>query len=103
MTRVLLTRRPDGFSLEARGHSSGTASCNYITGVLYALAGWCHAAAARGEAEVLRFEAHEGAMLLSVRGAGEKISAVLEAAEIGLRQLEASEARALRVTLRGSR
>lgn len=86
MTRAVARKGAGRFFLRCEGHAETSAACNYVTGVMYALAGY-----AQNRAEVLALEVDEQApcFLVDCRG-GETVEAVFDAAVIGLLLLSAS-------------
>lgn len=93
MTRAAARKGAGRYSLRCEGHAETSAACNYITGVMYALAGY-----AQNCAEVLALEIDEQAprFLVDCRG-GETVEAAFDAAVIGLLQLAASHPREISV------
>lgn len=88
MTKVYMERDGDRRLLVARGHAEGSVeACNYITGVLYALAGYVKNAEAAGFAEVFKMETLPGNVTVHCRG-DERVNAAFDMAMIGLMQLE---------------
>lgn len=104
MTRITAERGGGVYGFRAEGHSSASAECNYITGVLYAYAGYLLNATARGMAAVLDFKTGEASMCVvgccigGVRSDWE-LGAAWEAAYIGLLQLEKAKPEAIRIEL----
>ena len=101
MTRVYAGKGGDSFLIRAVGHAGDVASCNYITGVLYAFAGYAHYAAEERRGEILAFQVNkeDGSMLIRCTGdAG--VEAAFDAAVIGLLQLEQARPEAIRLEYR---
>lgn len=96
MTRVKAARRGTLCSMEAEGHSSGTAECNYIVGALYTFAGYLNMLSGRGEAELLDCEIDREPPRFLLRGnGGDSLRAAWEAAVAGLRLLKETKPEAI--------
>lgn len=90
MTRVFIEQDGSRFFISAEGHAGAADACNYITGVLYAFAGYVKNRELAGEAEVYRFEINEQEPRVVVHCSGDdRLEAAFEAAVIGLQQLAA--------------
>lgn len=87
MTDVIYVRDGERYMITADGHAGDTESCNYINGILWALAGYVTNAEARRDAQSVTLETESGHMEVSCTG-NELVGAVYEAALIGLLQLE---------------
>lgn len=90
MTRVHIEQDGSRFLISAEGHAGASDACNYITGVLYAFAGYVKNRELAGEAEVYNFEIDEQTPRVMIHcGGDERLEAAFEAAVIGLQQLAA--------------
>ncbi len=88
MTRVYIEKDGARYLLSAKGHATGSVeACNYITGVLYALAGYVKNAETLGFAEIYKLEISPGDVTVHCCG-DECINAAFDMATIGLLQLE---------------
>ncbi len=88
MTNVYIEKDGDRYLLSAKGHATGSVeACNYITGVLYALAGYVKNAEAIGFAEIYKLDMEPGGVTVHCRG-DERINAAFDMAKVGLMQLE---------------
>jgi len=88
MTRVYAEQDGTRYMLFAEGHAGAVDACNYITGVMYAFAGYVANAEAEERCEVyaLDINADEPRFLVHCSG-DERVEAAFEAALIGLQQL----------------
>lgn len=103
MTRVELLVSGDRRRLTAKGHATGDAeSCNYITGVLYSLAGLAVNEAADGRTRLLQARMEPGDVAIETQG-GERMEAGFDMALIGLLQLGQERPEAVRVDVREER
>lgn len=100
MTKVYIEQDGDRFTISAEEHAGATDACNYITGVMYAFAGYVKNAEAEGHADIyaLEIDAKNARFLVHCRG-DERVEAAFEAAAIGLQQLEAARPENISVTL----
>lgn len=74
--------------LSARGHATGSEQgCAFISGILYALAGYLTNAEAEGRARLSRLKLEPGDVAIRAEG-DERTEAAFDMALIGLRQLE---------------
>lgn len=96
MTRATARQEGNEFSLSCEGHAGDAESCNYITGVMYAFAGYVKALGDAGEAIVREITINEREPRFTVRVCGDgRAEAAFDAAVIGLKQLEAVRAAAI--------
>lgn len=100
MTRVQITRSGRRWTVEAMEHAGDIEACNYITGVLYSLAGFAANEAERGRARLLRTDMSPGDVTIDARG-GRRLAAAFEMACIGLLQLQKSRPDAISVKVDG--
>lgn len=98
MTRVEISSDGGMRRLTATGHAGDVESCNYITGILYALAGFAVNEQERGKAEAPRLEMEPGRVVMELRG-GERMDTALEMAAIGLMQLAGTRPGAVSVEI----
>lgn len=100
MTKVYIERDGDRFTIDAAEHAGATDACNFITGILYAFAGYVKNAEAEGFAEVygIDIDTQNARFLVHCRG-DERVEAAFCAAVIGLRQLEAVRPENISITL----
>lgn len=90
MTNVYIEQEGGRCLLRAEGHAAGSVeACNYITGVLYALAGYVKNAEENGFAEVYKLCLAPGDVTVHCHG-DEQVTAAFDMAKIGLLQLEQS-------------
>ena len=88
MTRVYVEQEGGKCLLRAEGHATGSVeACNYITGILYALAGYVKNAEENGFAEVYKLEIAPGDVTVYCHG-DERVTAAFDMAKTGLMQLE---------------
>lgn len=88
MTRVYAKMGDGRYDLYAKGHATGSEQgCAFISGILYALAGYLTNAAESGHAEVDTMQLDPGDVVLRARG-GKRVEAAYDMAIIGLFQLE---------------
>ena len=100
MTDVYVEKDGNRYLLSAKGHATGSVeACNYITGVLYSLAGYVKNAEAMGFAEVFKLEIAAGDVTVHCRG-DERVNAACDMAMIGLMQLERAMPDMIRVETR---
>lgn len=94
MTRAKATKGWGHFCLSCEGHAETSAGCNYITGILYALAGYAKSRAAQGKAEIAELTIDEKTPRFTVNCMGdERMEAAFDAAVIGLKQLQMTDGR----------
>lgn len=100
MTKVFIEQKGDSYLIRAEDHAGATDACNYITGVMYAFAGYAKNAEAAGFAEVysIEIDAQNARFLVHCRG-DERVEAAFETAVIGLEQLEAARPENISITL----
>lgn len=96
MTSVEITREGKRWIITAKGHADDIEACNYITGVLYSLAGFAANEEERGRAKLLHLEMSPGDVTIDARG-GVRLAAAYEMACIGLLQLQEARPRAISV------
>lgn len=88
MTQVYARAARGRYHLSAKGHATGSEQgCAFISGILYALAGYLTNAEAEGYAEVSEMRLAPGDVSIRVRG-GRRVKAAYDMAVIGLCQLE---------------
>lgn len=90
MTRVYIEQDGTRYMIFAEGHAGAVDACNYITGVMYAFAGYVRNAEAEGRCEVYGFNIDadgNNPQFLVHCGGDERVEAAFEAAVIGLQQL----------------
>ncbi|MBD5161432.1 MAG: ribosomal-processing cysteine protease Prp [Oscillibacter sp.] len=101
MTWVYAEAADGRFLLSARGHATGSeAGCAFISGILYALAGYLSNAEAEGCARIGRMKLEPGDVSIRAQG-GERIQAAFDMAVIGLLQLEKQYPELVRVEISG--
>lgn len=98
MTSIAIERHGNRHRLTARGHADDIEACNYITGVLYSLAGFAANEAERGRAKLLRLETAPGDVTVEAEG-GKRMEAAFEMACVGLLQLQAERPAAVCVEI----
>lgn len=98
MTEVHAEKTGDEYRIDARGHAGDTESCNYITGVLYAYAGYVANAEREGRATVKLLSTDSGRMAVICTGDAQ-VGAAFDAAVIGLLQLQNTRPQAIRVRI----
>lgn len=100
MTKVYIERDGDRYTISAKEHAGATDACNFITGIMYAFAGYVKNAEAEGFAEVysIDIDAQNAGFLVHCRG-DERVEAAFDTAVIGLRQLEAVRPENISITL----
>lgn len=100
MTRVYAEQDGSRYMLLAEGHAGATDACNYITGVMYAFAGYVANAERDGRCEVYSLEIDDKEPRFLVHCSGdERVEAAFEAALIGLQQLEQTRPESIAVNL----
>lgn len=88
MTWVYAEMAEGRWYLSARGHATGSEQgCAFISGILYALAGYLVNAEAEGHARIGRMKLEPGDVAIRAEG-DERAGAAFDMALIGLRQLE---------------
>lgn len=97
MTDVKIACSGKRWSVTAKGHADDIEACNYITGVLYSLAGFATNEAERGKAKLLRADISPGDVTIDATG-GARLDAAFEMACIGLLQLQQSRPEAISVS-----
>lgn len=89
------------YDVVADGHAADTATCNYITGILDALAGYLNTLAERGELALFVIDRRSGSYQLRAQAAttdaGQQLLGAVESALIGLLQLERDRPDALKM------
>lgn len=99
MTKVTVEVRGRRHRLDALGHAGDIEACNYITGVLYSLAGFVANEADRGQAKPLQdLLLDPGEVIINAEG-GERLEAAFEMACVGLLQLQAARPDAILVEI----
>lgn len=90
MTRVTVWVDGDRHSIHAEGHAGDIEACNYITGVLYSLAGFAANEVKQGRAKLLKkMLLSPGEVIIDAAGE-ERLEAAFEMAAVGLLQLQAT-------------
>lgn len=90
MTRVTVWVDGDRHSIHAEGHAGDIEACNYITGVLYSLAGFATNEVKQGRAKLLKkMLLSPGEVIIDAAGE-ERLEAAFEMAAVGLLQLQAT-------------
>ncbi len=88
MTWVYAKLESGRYFLSAKGHAVGSEQgCAFISGILYALAGYLVNAEAEGHARLGRMKLEPGDVAIRAEG-DERTEAAFDMALIGLRQLE---------------
>lgn len=98
MTRVKILTDGERRTLTARDHAGDIEACNYITGVLYALAGFIANEAEQGRAVLRHMVMEPGAVTIDAKG-GERLEAAFEMACVGLLQLQETRPEAIQVEI----
>ena len=98
MTNIYIEKDGNRFLVNAEGHAGDVEACNYINGALYSFAGYAHNAEKAGFGTVLAFETDEkkGKMLIHCTG-DQRVEAALDAAYIGLMQLQQARPQAVKI------
>ncbi len=100
MTRVTVWVDGDRHGIHAEGHAGDIEACNYITGVLYSLAGFTTNEVKQGRAKLLKkMLLSPGEVIIDAAGE-ERLEAAFEMAVVGLLQLQATRPEAIRVEIR---
>ena len=100
MTRITIEAEGNWHRLSAMGHADDIEACNYITGVLYSLAGFLSNEEAGGDAVVQQLHIEPGDVVIDAEG-GERTEAAFEMACAGLLQLQATRPEAVQVKIEG--
>lgn len=99
MTWVYAELAEGRYHLSARGHATGSEQgCAFISGILYALAGYLVNAEAEGHARIGRLKLEPGDVAIRAEGDG-RVGAAFDMAVIGLRQLEKQHPELVRVEI----
>ena len=98
MTDVIYVHDGARYMITADGHADRNDSCNFINGILWALAGYVANAETRHDAQSVVLETESGHMEVSCTG-NELVGAVYEAALIGLLQLEKTRPEAISISV----
>ena len=98
MTRITIEAEGNRHRLSAMGHADDIEACNYITGVLYSLAGFLTNEEEGGNAVMQQLHIEPGDVVIDADG-GERLEAAFEMACVGLLQLQATRPEAVRVEL----
>lgn len=88
MTRARAEKGGGKFLLRCDGHAKTSAACNYITGIMYAFAGYAKNKAV--EIGALEIDALAPRFVVECRGGGD-VEAAFDAAVIGLLQLQQTD------------
>ena len=89
MTKCYVEQDGSRFLIYCDGHAGDVEACNFMTGIVYALAGYVHNAQTEDHAEIFAYETDKarGRFLLHFTG-DERTEAAFETAVIGLQMLE---------------
>lgn len=99
MTRVNAEMADGRYALTAKGHATGSEQgCAFISGILYALAGYLSNAEADGFARIGSMRLEPGDVSIRARGDG-RVGAAFDMAVIGLRQLEKQHPKLVQVEI----
>lgn len=98
MTDVIYVHDGARYMISAEGHAGDTESCNYINGILWALAGYVSNAEAHRDAQSVTLETESGHMEVSCTG-NDLVGAAYEMALIGLLQLEKARPEAISISV----
>lgn len=107
MTTAIFTRQIEygtlTMTLDITGHAEDSASCNYIVGIAFALAGYLRNAEREGRCDKAAIDIGEDAprMTISAEGARLDVQQCYRMAMIGLLQLEHDHPEAIRVAHNG--
>lgn len=98
MTKCYAEVDGNRYLLYCEGHAGDIEACNYITGCVYAFAGYAHVAQEEGRAEILSFSTNKehGSFILNCIG-DDGVKASFETALIGLQQLERERPTAIQI------
>lgn len=99
MTRVYVEMAGGRYALTAKGHAAGSEQgCAFISGILYALAGYLVNAEADGYARVDSVRLNPGDVNIQAQG-GMHVGTAFKMAVIGLRQLEKQHPELVRIEI----
>lgn len=98
MTLVSIEVQGRRHRLTAKGHAGDIEACNYITGVLYSLAGFASNEAERNGARLLQLDISPGDVTIDAEG-GERLEAAFEMACVGLLQLQGTRPATVQVEI----
>lgn len=100
MTRVYAKKGGGKYLLRCDGHAKTSAACNYITGIMYAFAGYVKNAERWGNAKInaLEIEAEAPRFVVDCIG-GSDVEAAFDAAVIGFLQLQETDAEEVTVEM----
>lgn len=101
MTKVYAEKGGGKLLLRCEGHAKTSAGCNYITGIMYAFAGYAKNAERYGDAKIniLEIDTDAPRFIVDCEG-GSGVEAAFDAAVIGLLQLAETDPEEITVEMK---